>query len=76
MISFRLRTKWQNCRGYVPRYERPPKNGWFDIHSVFATHVETIMLLSRINSQKSLNSSTFSSISPSTKRLGLTAENG
>ena len=37
MISFRLRTKWQNCRGYVPRYERPPKNGWFDIHSVFAT---------------------------------------
>ena len=47
MISFRLRTKWQNCRGYVPRYERPPKNGWFDIHSVFATHVETVILLSR-----------------------------
>ena len=47
MISFRLRTKWQNCRGYVPRYERPPKNGWFDIHSVFATHVETVCLLSR-----------------------------
>ena len=46
MISFRLRTKWQNCRGYVPRYERPPKNGWFDIHSVFATHVETVCLLS------------------------------
>ena len=45
MISFRLRTKWQNCRGYVPRYERPPKNGWFDIHSVFATHVETVCLL-------------------------------
>jgi hypothetical protein len=43
MISFRLRTKWQNCRGYVPRYERTPKNGWFDIHSVFATHVETIL---------------------------------
>ena len=40
MISFRLRTKWQNCRGYVPRYERPPKNGWFDIHSVFATQSE------------------------------------
>ena len=47
MISFRLRTKWQNCRGYVPRYERPPKNGWFDIHSVFATHVETVVLLSQ-----------------------------
>ena len=46
MISFRLRTKWQNCRGYVPRYERPPKNGWFDIHCVFATHVETVCLLS------------------------------
>lgn len=24
-----------------------PKNGWFDIHSVFATHVETVILLSR-----------------------------
>ena len=47
MISFRLRTKWQNCRGYVPRYERTPKNGWYDIHSVFATHVETCVLLSR-----------------------------
>ena len=46
MISFRLRTKWQNCRGYVPRYERPPKNGWFDIHRVFATHVETVVKLS------------------------------
>ena len=46
MISFRLRAKWQNCRGYVPRYERTPKNGWFDIHSVFATHVETVVLLS------------------------------
>lgn len=46
MISFRLRTKWQNCRGYVPRYERTPKNEWFDIHSVFATHVETVVLLS------------------------------
>ena len=45
MISFRLRTKWQNCRGYVPRYERTPKNEWFDIHSVFATHVETVVLL-------------------------------
>lgn len=45
MISFRLRAKWQNCRGYVPRYERTPKNGWFDIHSVFATHVETVVLL-------------------------------
>lgn len=40
MISFRLRAKWQNCRGYVPRYERTPKNGWFDIHSVFATQQE------------------------------------
>ena len=48
MISFRLRTKWQNCRGYVPRYERTPKNGWFDIHSVFATHVETVVLLSQL----------------------------
>ena len=46
MISFRLRTKWQNCRGYVPCYERTPKIGWFDIHSVFATHVETVCLLS------------------------------
>ena len=47
MISFRLRAKRQNCRGYVPRYERTPKNGWFDIHSVFATHVETVVLLSQ-----------------------------
>ena len=51
MISFRLRTEWQNCRGYVPRYERTPKIGWFDIHSVFATHVETIALLSRETSR-------------------------
>ena len=49
MISFRLRAKWQNCRGYVPRYERTPKNGWFDIHSVFATHVETVCLLSKLH---------------------------
>lgn len=49
MISFRLRTKWQNCRGYVPRYERTPKIGWFDIHSVFATHVETVVLLSKLD---------------------------
>lgn len=48
MISFRLRAKWQNCRGYVPRYERTSKNGWFDIHSVFATHVETVVLLSQL----------------------------
>ena len=47
MISFRLRTKWQKCRGYVPSYERPPKNGRYDIHSVFATHVETVVLLSQ-----------------------------
>ena len=47
MISFRLRTKWQKSRGYVPRYERTSKNGWFDIHSVFATHVETVVLLSK-----------------------------
>ena len=47
MISFRLRRKHENCRGYVLRYERTPKNGWFDIHSVFATHVETCVLLSR-----------------------------
>ena len=48
MISFRLRTKWQKCRGYVPSYERTPKFGWFDIHSVFATHVETVVLLSQL----------------------------
>ena len=48
MISFRLRTKWQKSRGYVPRYERTSKNGWFDIHSVFATHVETVCLLSKL----------------------------
>ena len=52
MISFRLRAKWQNCRGYVPRYERTPKNGWFDIHSVFATHVETVCLLSKLSEAK------------------------
>lgn len=52
MISFRLRAKWQNCRGYVPRYERTPKNGWFDIHSVFATHVETVVLLSKLNAKQ------------------------
>ena len=52
MISFRLRAKWQNCRGYVPRYERTPKNGWFDIHSVFATHVETVYLLSKLHEAK------------------------
>ena len=47
MISFRLRRKCKNCRGHVPRYEQTPKNGWFDIHSVFATHVETVCLLSK-----------------------------
>lgn len=47
MISFRLRRKHENYRGYVPRYERTPKIKWFDIHSVFATHVETCVLLSR-----------------------------
>ena len=47
MISFRLRANWQKSRGYVPCYERTPKNGWFDIHSVFATHVETVILLSQ-----------------------------
>ena len=52
MISFRLRAKWQNCRGYVPRYERTPKNGWFDIHSVFATHVETVILMLKVNTSK------------------------
>ena len=52
MISFRLRTEWQNCRGYVPRYERTPKIGWFDIHSVFATHVETVCLLSKLNAKQ------------------------
>jgi len=52
MISFRLRTKWQKSRGYVPRYERTHKNGWFDIHSVFATHVETVCLLSKLHEAK------------------------
>ena len=47
MISFRLRRKQQNCRGYVLRYEQTPKIPWFDIHSVFATHVETVVLLSQ-----------------------------
>ena len=47
MISFRLRANWQKSRGYVPCYERTPKNGWFDIHSVFATHTETVVLLSQ-----------------------------
>ena len=47
MISFRLRANWQKSRGYVPCYERTPKNGWFDIHSVFATHVESTVLLQR-----------------------------
>ena len=47
MISFRLRTKWQKYRGYVPSYERTPKIPWLDIHSVFATHVETVVLLSK-----------------------------
>lgn len=51
MISFRLRAKWQNCRGYVSRYERTPKNGWFDIHSVFATHVESVCLLGNRNAK-------------------------
>jgi hypothetical protein len=51
MISFRLRIKWQNCRGYVPRYERTSKNWWFDIHSVFATHVETVVLITRVNTK-------------------------
>ena len=54
MISFRLRAKWQKSRGYVPRYERTPKNGWFDIHSVFATHVETVALLSLKTGQPKL----------------------
>ena len=49
MISFRLRTKWQKSCGYVPRYERIPKIKWYDIHSVFATHVETVVLLSKKN---------------------------
>ena len=52
MISFRLRAKWQNCRGYVPRYERTPKIEWFDIHSVFATHVESVCLLSKLREAK------------------------
>ena len=51
LISFRLRTKRQNCCGYVPRYERTPKNEWFDIHSVFATHVESVCLLINQNAQ-------------------------
>lgn len=51
MISFRLRANWQKSRGYVPCYERTPKNGWFDIHSVFATHVETVVLMSRVSNE-------------------------
>ena len=47
LISFRLRRKHENSLGYVPRYERTPKIGWFEIHSVFATHVETVVLLSK-----------------------------
>lgn len=47
MISFRQQTKGQKCRGYVPRYERTTKNGGVVIHSVFSTHVETVVLLSR-----------------------------
>jgi hypothetical protein len=47
MISFRLRANGQKSRGYVPRYERTPKNGRYDIHSVFATHVELVALLNR-----------------------------
>ena len=52
MISFQLRRKHEKSRGYVPRYERTPKNGWFDIHSVFATHVETVCLLSKLHEAK------------------------
>ena len=52
MICFLLRTKWQNCRGYFPRYENPPKIGWFDIHSVLTTHVETVCLLSKLHEAK------------------------
>ena len=48
MISFRLRRKHEKSRGYVPRYERTPKIGWFDIHSVFTTHVETVVLMSKV----------------------------
>lgn len=48
MISFRLRAKRQNCRGYVLRYERTPKNEGVVIHSVFATHVESVVLMSRV----------------------------
>lgn len=47
MISFRLRANGQNCRGYVPRYERTTKIEGMVIHSVFATHVETVVLLQR-----------------------------
>ena len=46
LISFRLRRKHENSLGYVPRYERTPKNEGVVIHSVFATHVETVCLLS------------------------------
>ena len=47
MISFRLRTKWQSCRGYVPCYGENTKISPSGIHSVFATHVETVVLMSR-----------------------------
>ena len=47
MISFRLRANWQKSRGYVPCYERTPKNEGVVIHSVFATHAETVVKLTK-----------------------------
>lgn len=26
-----------------------PKNGWFDIHSVFATHIENVAIIKKCN---------------------------
>ena len=57
MISFRLRTKWQKCRGYVPSYERTPKIPWLDIHSVFATQIDTTKLASLLDEINKIDTS-------------------
>lgn len=47
MISFRQQTNGQKCCGYVPYYERTTKNGRVVIHTIFSSHVETVVLLSQ-----------------------------
>lgn len=47
MISFRQQTNGQKCCGYVPYYERTTKNGRVVIHTIFSSHVETVVLLSK-----------------------------